>query len=75
MTTIIDTTDADIQRSNDLATAVFDGVLESIPAGDLPGVAYSLWVDLTHLLVNAGWTREELAKDLRHHATVAKKNA
>jgi hypothetical protein len=32
------------------------------------GVAYALWVHLTHALVHWGWKPEELARDAEWHA-------
>jgi hypothetical protein len=63
---------AEFDLQNELADQHLTAVLEDTPDDvDSIGVLYSLWVNITHVLADAGWTGEELARDVQHHVASA----
>lgn len=72
MTEITAREQAEFDRQGEVADNLLSSVLDDIPAGvDSIAVLFSLWVQITHLLADAGWTGEELARDAHHHAASA----
>lgn len=72
MTTITPEEQAEFDRQHKIADAVFSQFLDGVPDDiDEVGVAFGLWVNLTQFLAASGWTGEELAKDVHHHAALA----
>jgi hypothetical protein len=67
-------TDAEIDRQAEVAFELMDEYGDQISEIDEDvdpiGVAYCLWVHLTHILADAGWGPEELARDAAHHAAM-----
>lgn len=63
---------AEFDRQGEVADDHLTAILDDIPDDVDPiGVLYSLWVNITHLLADAGWTGEDLARDVQHHAASA----
>ena len=60
-------------REYTVADKELSAVIENLDDGDDDplGVLYSLWLQLTHLLADAGWSGEQLASDAQHHAARA----
>lgn len=64
--------EAEFDRQNEIAQCQIDELLDELPDDvDAFGVMYALWVALTYHLADAGWTAEELARDVQWHATRA----
>jgi hypothetical protein len=62
----------DVDEEADIADACIEDAFERTPSHvDPAGVLYSMFCAIVYLLVDAGWTGEELARDVRWHATDA----
>ena len=62
--------DAEIDRQHDIADRLMTSVddkLTAFPDVDPIGVYYAMWVSLTRVLAESGWTADGLASDLHHH--------
>jgi len=64
-------TDSEIEVARLFAEELYDGIIENISEEDVDDLAvvYSLWTCLTRCLAEAGWSAEELTKDLVYHVT------
>jgi hypothetical protein len=63
---------AEFDHQGDIADELLCSVLDDIPEDvDFVGVLFSLWVQITHMLAEAGFTGEQLAGDAHHHAALA----
>jgi hypothetical protein len=72
MTKITAQEQAEFDHQGEVADQLLASALDDIPADvDDIGVLYSLWVAITHILADAGWTGEQLASDAHHHAASA----
>ena len=67
MTKIDDELTEEMDRADELLDELFERLVNE--DADPIGVAYSMWVHLTHILTAAGWTPEELIRDAGWHAT------
>lgn len=69
-----DVTDEVIKASNDRGEEIFASLVDELceeaeeDGTDPVSVIYALWVSFIYVLREAGWTPEDLAKDLSHHA-------
>lgn len=64
---------AAFDRQSEFAEHQLDAILASIPDDvDRIGVFYCLWIEIAHVLLDAGWTGDELARDAVLHAASAK---
>lgn len=71
MTDLTASEESEFERENEVADAIFTELLDETPDDiDVVAVAFGLWVSLTQFLAAAGWTGEELAKDLHHHVAL-----
>ncbi len=69
-------TDEVIAQSNVTAEAVLDRLIEDVEGldddeGDPGVIFYSLWVSLTRVLAQVGWTSGQLCSDVEHHVNLA----
>jgi len=72
MTEITPQEQAEFDRQAEVADDLLSSVLDDTPDDvDCIGVLYSLWVAITHILADAGWSGEQLASDVHHHAALA----
>ncbi len=72
MTEITAQEQAEFDRQGEVADDLLSSVLDDTPADvDCIGMLYSMWVAITHILADAGWTGEELARDVQHHVASA----
>ena len=62
-------TDDELKRANNRADALFGQLIDTLyeEEEDTDAMAYALWVNLIHFLVDAGWTTEELTRDVTCH--------
>jgi hypothetical protein len=67
------TSDEDIKRemefADELTSKLFDDIKEA--GMDPADVMFSIWINLIHILAEAGWTPEELIRDIHYHAVSA----
>lgn len=64
-------TEAEILESTEAGDAIFNELLERVAAEDTPddlAAFFSIWIGLTHLLAEYGWSPEELAAEAATHA-------
>jgi hypothetical protein len=59
-------TDAEVDAANAAADAALEAVLTTDPTPDL--TCYSLWAQLVPVLLQVGWTPEDLTADLADFA-------
>lgn len=69
----VDVSQEVIDASNEHADVLFSELTEHFDEMEEDGldpiaVVYSLWVTFIYVLVAHGWTHQDLAKDLAHHA-------
>lgn len=72
MTQITEAEQAEFDRQNEVADEHLNNILDDLPDDVDPiGMLFSLWVNITHLLADAGWSGEELAREVQHHVASA----
>jgi hypothetical protein len=70
--------DDEINKADELANQVIDYIDDILPDSDTAVAAstiFLLWIKLTRLLTEAGWSEKELVKDVRWHVKDAKANS
>lgn len=62
-------TDEDAAKDNKIASEVLDALFAKSEEEeqDPVGAAYSLWIDLVHVLAEANWDMDDLTSDLQRH--------
>lgn len=72
MTQITAQEQAEFDRQGEIADSILDSVVDDTPEDvDCIGVLYSLWVSITHILADAGWTGDDLAREVHYHVASA----
>ncbi len=72
MTEITPEEQAEFNEQHEIADDLLAAAIDDIP-GDVDRVAvlFSMWVDITRILAEFGWTGEELARDVHYHVANA----